>query len=141
MKRITSILLILIIVCSAFTVMNISVFAEEGATQDEAAAGGIDGILDMLGQFIPMETINNLKETVFGPINDLWDRVMSNETYKNIFTAILGVLGFLLIPIIFALAFIAYTIMAASIICAGALVALLEVILTILVGLIPGLIM
>ncbi len=67
-------------------------------------------------------------------IGDVFTFITSNETYKNIATAILAVLAILIVPFLVALLVIAYVAMAAIITIAGALTSLAESIITVVVG-------
>ncbi len=141
MKRITSILLILIIACSVFTVMSIPAFAEDGAVAGDeatagegAAAGALDGILAKLKQFVAGVQLDNIKETVFGPVKNMWNLIMSNETYKNFLTGILAVLAFIAIPVVFGVTFIVYAIMVAASVLGNALIVIIVAITEMLIG-------
>lgn len=78
--------------------------------------------------------VDELKEEIFGLVKDIWNFICSNETYKNIATAVVAVVAILLIPIIIALAVIAYIAMAVTIWVAGALMSLIEAIIAIAMG-------
>ena len=63
--------------------------------------------------------------------------IQSDETYKNIFTAIVGVLAFLFLPILIGLVIVVYAIMAGMIMMGGALVEVVKVFLEILIPMLP----
>ena len=90
MKRFIFILLILITLCSVFTV---SIFAEnEDSAYDDGAKAGAN-----LAQ-----GLNQAKEELWGFLEQTWDFIMSDETYKELATAVLGILAFIFIPKLFA---------------------------------------
>ncbi len=101
MKRFIFILLILITLCSVFTV---SIFAEgENSSYNDGVQAGAN-----LAQ-----ELNNAKEELWGILEQTWNFIMSDETYKNIATAILGILAFIFIPIIAGIVVFVYMILAA----------------------------
>ena len=100
MKRFIFILLILITLCSVFTV---SIFAEnEDSAYDDGAKAGAN-----LAQ-----GLNQAKEELWGFLEQTWDFIMSDETYKELATAVLGILAFIFIPIIAGVIVFAYMILA-----------------------------
>ena len=100
MKRFIFILLILITLCSVFTV---SIFAEnEDSAYDDGAKAGAN-----LAQ-----GLNQAKEELWGFLEQTWDFIMSDETYKDLANAILGILAFIFIPIIAGVVVFAYMILA-----------------------------
>ena len=100
MKRFIFILLILITLCSVFTV---SIFAEnEDSAYDDGAKAGAN-----LAQ-----GLNQAKEELWGFLEQTWDFIMSDETYKELATAVLGILAFIFIPILAGVIVFAYMILA-----------------------------
>ena len=100
MKRFIFILLILITLCSVFTV---SIFAEnEDSAYDDGAKAGAN-----LAQ-----GLNQAKEELWGFLEQTWDFIMSDETYKDLANAILGILAFIFIPIIAGVVVFSYIILA-----------------------------
>ena len=100
MKRCIFILLIVITLCSVFTV---SIFAEnKDSAYDDGAKAGAN-----LAQ-----GLNQAKEELWGFLEQTWDFIMSDETYKDLANAILGILAFIFIPIIAGVVVFAYMILA-----------------------------
>lgn len=100
MKRFIFILLILITLCSVFTV---SIFADnEDSAYDDGAKAGAN-----LAQ-----GLNQAKEELWGFLEQTWDFIMSDETYKELATAVLGILAFIFIPILAGVIVFAYMILA-----------------------------
>ena len=189
MKRIISILLILTLAMSVFTVTSIYSFAEESGTEntettnpeedttntptdgegegtdtptdgegtgtDAPAEGEGEGegegttegdgttedgeetpedddnsnpINDFLAEYLPVEALGDLKDTLFGFIDDVWDFIMSEESYQNLATGALAVLALFMIPILIGLVVVVYAAIGAMIIFASALTAVLELI-------------
>ena len=100
MKRFIFILLILITLCSVFTV---SIFAEgETSDYDTGVQAGANAA----------QALNEAKEELWGFLEQTWNFIMSDETYKNIATAILGILAIIFIPIIAGVIVFVYMILA-----------------------------
>ncbi len=152
MKNVTSIILILVLICTLVSLMSVPAFAEEGAAtpgeestevtppaQDESAAeegGFIDGLLEKVKGFVTAEKLASLKEQLFALPEKLVSFVKNAATYENIATLIVAIAAIITIPIIFGLVIVAYITIGAMILFAGALTAVVEIILTILTGLI-----
>ena len=195
MKRIISILLILTLAMSVFTVTSIYSFAEESGTEntettnpeedttntptdgegegtdtptdgegtgtDAPAEGEGEGegegttegdgttedgeetpedddnsnpINDFLAEYLPVEALGDLKDTLFGFIDDVWDFIMSEESYQNLATGALAVLALFMIPILIGLVVVVYAAIGAMIIFASALTAVLELIFPMIPG-------
>lgn len=140
MKRTVSIILIVMMVCSMFAMMSVGAFAEgTGETATEQASGALAQALEKVKSFIPMEMLNEFKNEIISYVKELWAFIQSDETYKNIATAILAILAILFIPIIIAVVVIIYTIAALVAAISSALVAIIQLILTTLVGIFPTL--
>ena len=146
MKRIMSILLIMILVCSVFSVMAISAFADEEPSGDVAedtlenmnkVTGGIQGLLEQVQAFVPMDILEQYKNEATMFVKVLIAAVKHEDTYRNIFTAILGVLGFLCIPLVIGVIVVLYVAIALATVFASVLVKLAEVFLLMLVAVIP----
>lgn len=100
MKRFIFILLILITLCSVFT---FSIFAEgETSDYDTGVQAGANAA----------QALNEAKEELWGFLEQTWNFIMSDETYKNIATAILGILAIIFIPIIAGVIVFVYMILA-----------------------------
>ena len=158
MKRFISILLILTLAMSVFTVTSISSFAEDTedpATGEGTPSTGEDGegegvgygetapkeendysnpINDFLEKHIPFNGLEDVKEVLFKIIDTIWDFVTSEETYKDITTLLPAILVFLAMPIVIGLLVIVYAAIGAMIMFAGALTAVVDVVLTITGG-------
>jgi len=137
MKRIASVLLLLVIVISAFSTIGLIAFAEEGAADGENVDSGAhqggeetsnpsDLIMGFLGSFLPSEELKELYDTFVGAVKEIWDFIMQDETYQNIATAVLGVIAFLLIPVIVGVLVLVYVAISAMTLFAGALVGIIE---------------
>lgn len=142
MKRFVSILFIFIFVFSAFSAMSISAFAEDdfaGSVQDGAAEniGKLTELLKSLEEYVPTEELEKIKSELTTTVKAVWLFIQSDETYKNIFTAIVGVLAFLFLPILIGLVIVVYAIMAGMIMMGGALVEVVKVFLEILISMLP----
>ncbi|MBQ7873101.1 MAG: hypothetical protein IJ360_03930 [Clostridia bacterium] len=142
MKRFVSILFIFIFVFSAFSAMSISAFAEDdfaGSVQDSATEniGKLTELLKSLEEYVPTEELEKIKSELTTTVKAVWLFIQSDETYKNIFTAIVGVLAFLFLPILIGLVIVAYAIMAGMIMMGGALVEVVKVFLEILIPMLP----
>ena len=142
MKRFVSILFIFIFVFSAFSAMSISAFAEDDfadSVQDSAAEniGKLTELLKSLEEYVPTEELEKIKSELTTTVKAVWLFIQSDETYKNIFTAIVGVLAFLFLPILIGLVIVAYAIMAGMIMMGGALVEVVKVFLEILIPMLP----
>ena len=127
MKKIFSILLVMTFVFSAFAVCP--VFAADEAAP---AIPSLDfDLSDIKG------TLASLKDELFGIVKDIIAKVKSDETYMNIATAIGAILAFICLPIIIGLIIVAYVTIGAMVVFAGALVAAVEIFISILSGFIP----
>lgn len=133
MKKIFSILLVMTFVFSAFAVCP--VFAA-GEAESATPSLGLDLNLDIDLSDIK-GTLSSLKDKLFGFVKDIIAKIMSNETYKNIATAIGAVLAFIFLPIIIGLIIVAYVAIGAMVLVAGALVAVVEIFVSIFSGFIP----
>ena len=78
--------------------------------------------------------VTKLKDDIWGVIEDVFNFIVSNETYKNIATAILGVLAVLILPFLVAVLVIVFVAMAAIITISSALMSLVEAITAFVVG-------
>ena len=78
--------------------------------------------------------VGELKDEFVSLFEDVWNFIVSNETYKSIFTALLAVLAILLIPVFVAVLVIAFVAMTVIIWVAGALMTLLEGIVAMVVA-------
>lgn len=125
MKKFLSFLLVMTFVFSAFAACP--VFA---AGEAESASPSLD-LSDIKG------TLSSLKDKLFGFVKDIIAKIMSNETYKNIATAIGAVLAFIFLPIIIGLIIVAYVAIGAMVLVAGALVAVVEIFVSIFSSFIP----
>ncbi len=145
MKRFISILLIALIACSAFSVMAISAFAEETGNKvvdDTLANTGkvtdtLNGVFEKVKAYVPMDELMKFKNEATVFVKALILFVKSEETYKNIATAILGVLAFIFIPIIIGIVVAAYIAATLMTVCASVIVKIAEIVLGIIIGMIP----
>ena len=186
MKRFASILLIFMLVFSVFTMMTLSAFAEEGATDtntgdttddttgdstddttggstddttddstddttddstDDTTGGSTDDTTDgetddageeelsFTGKILVF--LKDMEAQLFGVIDEILVFINSNETYKNAATIALAVLAVLLLPVIIGLIVVIYVAVGAMILFAGALVAIIEVVIQTVAGIVP----
>ena len=91
-------------------------------------------INDFLAEYLPVEALGDLKDTLFGFIDDVWDFIMSEESYQNLATGALAVLALFMIPILIGLVVVVYVAIGAMIIFASALTAVLELIFPMIPG-------
>lgn len=143
MKRFISILFVFIFIISAFSVTGVTAFAAEegemgefiGSVQENTSVymEKLTGLLESLKSYVPMEKIEALKAELTTWVKAIWGFISSNQTYKNIFTAIAAIIVFLLLPIVIGLILVAYAIMAGMIMFGGALVAVAQVFIEMLI--------
>ena len=81
-----------------------------------------------------MGLVGKLKDEIFGLIGDVFNFITSNETYKTIATAILGILAILIVPFLVAVLVVVFVAMAAVITISSALMSLVEAITGLVVG-------
>ena len=81
-----------------------------------------------------MGLVSKLKDEIFGLIGDVFNFITSNETYKTIATAILGILAVLIVPFLVAVLVVVFVAMAAVITISSALMSLVEAITGLVVG-------
>lgn len=126
MKKFKSILTIVMVVCMLFSSTSTVAFAEEPSMNVD-----VDAIIGDLGiDFGSVEQeLNALTAEVKSYVDGLVNMIMEDETYRNIATAIIAILAVLLFPVIIALIFIAYVGIAMMVICAGALTAVVELLM------------
>lgn len=132
MKRFISIVLIMTLFVSIFAVSSIQSFAAESGenTKIEEKTSAIRSFL----KDVPLgDKLLSLLDTVLGYCKQLVRFIRSNETYKNIATAVLAVLAFLAIPILLGVLVVVYAAIGAMVVFAGALTAVAEIFL----GMVP----
>ncbi len=146
MKRLTSILLILLLVCSVFSVTALSTFAEEADLGDVAGdtienanklTDALKGLLEQVRAIAPMEALEEFKNEAIEFVNVLIAFLKHQGTYEQVSTAILAILGFIFLPIIIGLIVVAYVAIALGTVFASVLVGIVKVLLTVLVAMIP----
>ena len=125
MKKFLSFLLVMTFVFSAFAACPVFAAGEAESASPSLDLGDIKG------------TLSSLKDKLFGFVKDIIAKIMSNETYKNVATAIGAVLAFIFLPIIIGLIIVAYVAIGAMVLVAGALVAVVEIFVSIFSGFIP----
>ena len=145
MKRFASFVLMFIMVASLCVGMSITVFA----TEEQAPESGEQVKLtwDDLGVAINnidltnMDSIkaayNTLTAVLKGYYNDVVTLIKSNKTYSEIATAVLGILAFIAFPIIVGLIVVVYVAIGAMILFAGALTAIVELVLGMVSTIVP----
>ena len=135
MKRFTSILMILMIMLTFMSTASLAVYAEDGA-ENSTPTLEIDAIEQLLGvdlSFVDeiQAKLTELKATLFGYVDKVVNFIKSNETYKNIAKAILAVIAVLLFPVFIGLIVVVYVTIGGMILFAGALVGIVEIIMSI----------
>ena len=106
----------------------------EGETAPEEENDYSNPINDFLEKHIPFNGLEDVKEVLFKIIDTIWYFVTSEETYKDITTLLPAILVFLAMPIVIGLLVIVYAAIGAMIMFAGALTAVVDVVLTITGG-------
>ena len=145
MKRFASLILIFILVLSMFVGTAVTVFAtDEQAPHPELETKmtwddfvlAIDNI-----NYTDLSTVTNVYNVFIamlkGYYNDLVTFIESNETYSDIATAILGILAFITFPIVVGIIIVIYIAIGAMILFAGALTAVVELVLGIVSSFVP----
>ena len=105
---------------------------EEGGEQTPPENEGTEEELSASEEL--MGLVGKLKDEIFGLIEDVFNFITSNETYKTIATAIIGVLAILIVPFLVAVLVIVFVAMAAVITISSALMSLVEAITGLVVG-------
>ena len=160
MKRLISALLILMLVLSMFTISSMLVFAEgegEGSTENEETLpeGGDTGsdseaedkeekdpgfleseeMQELTGLVGEIKTIlGEVKNEFVGVFNEVKAFIASNETYKNIFTAILACLAIVFLPFLVAIMVLGYIAIAVIVLISSALMSVVEFVVGWFVG-------
>ena len=88
-----------------------------------------DNLLGALGEFKLGTSLDELKGTLFGFVEKMWSFITSNETYKNIATALVAILAFLVIPVVLGLVVVAYVAGAMVVVVSSALMTVVEVLI------------
>ncbi|MGM9631892.1 MAG: hypothetical protein ACI3XL_02225 [Eubacteriales bacterium] len=138
MKRFASFILIFVLVCAMVGTVSASVFAEEatpGAAVSEGS-GLIDTLLAKVRGFVTAEKLAELKTLLFSLPAKMLNFIKSAFTLESLPMLLAGVAAVIFVPIVFGLVVIAFVTIGAMIVFAGALTAIVEVLLTILSGLI-----
>lgn len=135
MKRFTSILMILMIMLTFMSTVSLAAYAEDGA-ETSTPTLEIDTIEQLLGVDLGFvdeiqAKLTELKTTLFGYVDRVVNFIKSNETYKNIAKAILAVIAILLFPVFIGLIVVVYVTIGGMILFAGALVGIVEIIMSI----------
>ena len=110
-------------------------YAEDGA-ETSTPTLEIDAIEQLLGVDLGFvdeiqAKLTELKTTLFGYVDKVVNFIKSNETYKNIAKAILAVIAILLFPVFIGLIVVVYVTIGGMILFAGALVGIVEIIMSI----------
>ncbi len=111
---------------------------EDGTVEDDTTTEGdseentengdeSDTTGDFLSQYLPIDALTELKDALFGFVEQMFNFIANNETYSSIATAALAVLAVLAIPVVFAGIVIVYAAIGGMVIIAGALTAVVEV--------------
>lgn len=147
MKRFASFVLIFIFVASLFVATSMTIFAEDTVENIPAPEEQTDLTWNNLSAAIKnidvtdMNSIKAAYNTLKGVLKSYYHKLVtfikSNETYSDIATAILGILAFITFPIIIGLIVIAYITIGAMILFAGALTAVVELVLGVVSTLVP----
>ena len=149
MKRLIFIFMAFVLVFTVFVANTMLVFAEgedvstgteetlpegegEGGEQTPPENEGTEEELSASQEL--MGLVGKLKDEIFGLIGDVFNFITSNETYKTIATAILGILAVLIVPFLVAVLVVVFVAMAAVITISSALMSLVEAITGLVVG-------
>ena len=127
--------MILMIMLTFMSTASLAVYAEDGAEASTPTLE-IDAIEQLLGvdlSFVDeiQAKLGELKATLFGYVDKVVNFIKSNETYKNIAKAILAVIAVLLFPVFIGLIVVVYVTIGGMILFAGALVGIVEIIMSI----------
>lgn len=136
MKRFASFILIFVLVCAMFGTVSASVFAEEATPETAVAEGSglIDTLLAKVRGFVTAEKLAELKTLLFSLPTKMLNFIKSAFTLESLPMLLAGVAAVIFVPIVFGLMVIAFVTIGAMIVFAGALTAIVEVLLTILSG-------
>ncbi len=143
MKRLVYVFMIIALLCTVMTITSISVFAEDVSDEVVEGAGDVttdkpaDAPVEDKKEPTIQEQLAGLKDKLFGYVKRVWKFIMNDETYKNIFTAVVAVLAFLMLPVIVALVVIAYVSLAAITMVSAALISVIEILMTIVAKFVP----
>lgn len=127
--------MILMIMLTFMSTASLVAYAEDGA-ETSTPTLEIDTIEQLLGvdlSFVDeiQAKLTELKTTLFGYVDKVVNFIKSNETYKNIAKAILAVIAILLFPVFIGLIVVVYVTIGGMILFAGALVGIVEIIMSI----------
>ncbi len=125
MKRFTSILMIFILMLTVMSTTSVMASAADGNVEVQSDAGDDMGTL-----------LTELKVAVKELALEIINFIKSEETYKNIATAILAVLAILFLPLILGVVVIVFVAIVAMESFVGAMVKIVEIILTLIPSLI-----
>lgn len=143
MKRLVYVFMIIALLCTVMTITSVSAFAEDVSDEVVEGVGDVeadkttDAPVEDKKEPTIQEQIAGLKDKLFGYIKRVWNFIMSDETYKNIFTAVVAVLAFLMLPVIVALVVIAYVSLAAITMVSAALISVIEMLMSIVSKYVP----
>ncbi len=145
MKRITSFILVIMMISSLFVGTSITAFAEgEQAPSNEVQSRlTFDDLWKAIAgiKLNDMNTIKAAYDTLVGVLKGYFDHyvaiIKGNPTYTKIAKIVITILGIILFPIVIALILIAYITIGAMILFAGALTAVVELVLGIVSTLVP----
>lgn len=125
MKRFTSILMIFILMFTFMSTTSVMALAADGNVEAQPDASDDMGSL-----------LSELKVAVKELVLEIINFIKSDETYKNIATAILAVLAILFLPLILAVVVIVFVAIVAMESFVGAMVKIVEIILAVIPSLI-----
>ena len=129
MKRVTVILMILMIAFSIFAMNTMVVFAEEEVTEEISKQEELAGLFDDLGG-----ALSDLADEFVAVFDSVVEFITSDETYSSIAGVILAVLAVIFVPILIAILVIVYLIIAAVMIVTSALGQVVGLILKVFSG-------
>lgn len=117
-----------------FGTVSASVFAEEATPETAVAEGSglIDTLLAKVRGFVTAEKLAELKTLLFSLPTKMLNFIKSAFTLESLPMLLAGVAAVIFVPIVFGLMVIAFVTIGAMIVFAGALTAIVEVLLTIL---------
>ena len=139
MKRFVSLLLIIMMISSVMALASVSVLAAGGSATDSIPGDSqLQGLLAKVKGYVPLEKLEELKNELTLYVKALILFIKSEETYKNIATTVLAILAFLFIPIIIGVIVVVYLAAALMAAVSTVVIGIVQVILTVLVGLIPA---
>ena len=107
--------------------------SSESENKDSEQAA-LDELRAALGDFSIEEALAELKGALLGVLENIWNFIVSDDTYKNIATILCAAVAFICIPIVIGAVVLGYIAGGAIVVVSGALMKVVEAIITIILG-------